>query len=165
MSGILISKIPVYSTGGQTPPAKILSSERGAVTFLSKGDEPFMADFQLREGQVRGRAYNTEGTATFHLLEGAVLFVGTDAEGGNPQVKLIRPPTTIVVPAHQTHTFIPLTDDGRILETVDLPTSKFSLGSLTVKIFGKMAPLMKQIQQDLRNGEYGLEFSEVALKL
>ncbi len=133
--------------------------------ILASGqDELFRAHFQMRPGQVRGRAFNNAGTATFDLVEGTCICVTTTDKATQPEVKVISAPTVVVVPSLWTHTFIPLTD-GRIFEMVDMRTSDFLANGNTVKIFDLMKPLMEKIQIGIRGGNYGDGFRKVTMAL
>lgn len=149
--GVELVQIPIFEKGPQPQPAVIDDRVRGRVNFLSVGQEPFCAVFDMKVGQMRGQAYHREGNVVFHILRGSYVFMTSDEAVQKVEVRRVDEVCQIHVPPGRSHVFIPLTD-GQIMETADIATEQF-LGNI-VRVNDLFKPYIEKAQADIAAGKY-----------
>ena len=151
--GVKIIPLKVYAAGPQKPPCVIDDPVRGRVELLTAADEPFRSHFEMKVGQMRGRAYHSVGSVCFDLLSGSYVFMTSDEKVQKVETSMVNAPAQIKIPAGRSHVFIPLTD-GIIIETADAPTEEFLAN--VIRVFDAFAPHVEAVQKDIAAGKYRL---------
>ncbi len=122
----------------------ILDPVRGNVFLASGQEEPFRASFNMKACQVRGMAYHKEGTATFDIVSGSFISVTTRHDGTDGEIHLLKGPSSVVVPAYWSHTFVPL-EEGLIVETATSKTKDWLGNGNFVKIPELIKPILMAV--------------------